>query len=171
MKTSFKLFTILLLVSPLLAIGQNKGGQQKAASQSAPSDCFKEWYSLFMERGGKPVPDGTHDVILTLRNTTEGSSKCYMGKVDVADGRIKRPIWVQKEDGTFDTFSHMSGKRLDPAFEKSISEEDLMAISDGMSINMKTSDMEFGRIFFYKFLNDKPKALKQAPSPKALVTN
>jgi hypothetical protein len=171
MKTRFKFLLFLLLLSPVLVIAQQKGAPQKAAPQKASSDCFGEWYSLFQERGAKPVPDGTHDVILTLRNTTEGTSKCYMGKVDVADGKIKRPIWVQKEDGTFDTFSHMSGKHLEPAFEKSLSEDELLAVTDGMSISMKTSDMEFGRIFFYKFLNEKPKALKQAPSPKALVKN
>ncbi len=171
MKTTLKLFLIALLLSPVLAIAQQKSTPPKATPQSATSDCFKEWYSLFQERGAKPVTDGTHDVVLTLRNTTEGTSKCYMGRVDVVDGKLKRPIWVQKEDGTFDTFSHMSGKRLEPAFEKSMVEDDLMAITDGMSINMKTSDMEFGRIFFYNFLNDKPKSLKQAPSPKALIKN
>ncbi len=166
MKTSFKFFTILLLVTPLLA-----SGQQKTAAQNSNADCFKEWYTLFQERGGKPVTDGTHDVILTLRNTTDGTSRCFLGKADVVDGKIKRPILVQKEDGTFDTFVRMGGKGLDPMFEKSMSPEDLFAITDGMSINMEMSDMEFGRIFFYKFLNDKPKALKKAPSPKELVKN
>ena len=171
MKTHYKLFFILLLVSPLLGFAQQKGGQQKGTPQASSSDCFKEWYTLVRERGGKPVTDGTHEVILTLRNTTESTSKCYLGKDEVAGGKLKTPIWVQKEDGTFDTFAAMSGKHLDPAFEKSMTPDELMAINDGMSVNMKMSDMEYGRIFFYTFLNDKPKALKQAPSAKSLVKN
>ena len=174
MKILFRL-TFLLVVFPLAALAQTtaqqKGTQPSQPTRSTGTDCFKEWYTLFQERGAKTVPDGTHDVILTMRNTTDGTSACYMGRVEVAGGKIKPPFMVQKEDGTYDTFGHLSGKRLDPAFEKSLTEDELLAIHNGMSINMKTADLEYGRIFFYQFLNEKPKALKKAPSPKALIKN
>ena len=171
MKTNYKLLLCLLVFTPLLSIAQQKGASKKSATPRATSDCFKEWYTLFRERGGKPVPDGTHEVIISLRNTQDGTSKCYMGKIEVANSKIKPPIWVQKVDGTYDTFAAISGKQLDPSFAKSMSEDELLTISDGMSINMKTSDLEFGRVFFYTFLNEKPKALKEAPSPSSLVKN
>lgn len=170
MKTSYKLLLTIFLLTPCLSFAQSKGTPQKA-SPKASSNCFKEWYDLFRERGGKPVPDGTQEVIITLRNNNDGTSQCYMGKVDVAGGKIVLPLWVQKADGSFDTFGAISGKKLDPGFTSSMSEDELLAVKDGMSISFRTSDMEFGRLFFYKFLEDKPKALKVAPSPSALIKN
>lgn len=164
MKTISKIIYVLLL-TPFLAVAQ-----QKAPKQNAPTDCFKDWYTLFAERGGKTVTDGTHDVILTLRNTSDGTSNCYMGKVTVEGGKMKIPVMVQKEDGSYDTWSAIGGIGLDSVF-KTNQGEDLFSIKEGMSINFKMADAEFGRIFFYKFLNEKAKAPKKAPSPSALVKN
>jgi len=162
---TFLLFLLFLSVAGFAQTPQ-RNAAQGAAAQSA--DCFKEWYTLFRERGASTVSDGTHDVIITLRNTMAGTSTCYMGKAEVAGGRLKRPLMIQLADGSYETFAAL-GKGLDPVFAKSRTEEELSAITDGMSINFTMSDAEFGRIFFYTFLNDKPKALKQAPSPKALI--
>lgn len=175
MKTHLKLLLLLMLVIPIAASAQKggppqKGGSQSGGSQNPSADCFKEWYSLMRERGAAEVTDGTHDVIITLRNTQEGTSKCYMGRAEVRNGRLARPLLVQKEDGSFEPFSTL-GKGLDPAFAKSMTDEDLSAITDGMSVNFNLSGAEFGRIFFYTFINPKPKGLKQAPSPKSLVKN
>jgi hypothetical protein len=173
MKTHLKFFLLLLFVLPLAALAQKggspqKGGSQSGGAQSAGADCFKEWYTIMRERGAATVTDGTHDVIITLRNTQEGSSKCFMGRVEVAGGKMKRPIMVQKEDGSYEAFASL-GIGLDPGFARSVTESDMNTITDGMSINFQMSDMEYGRIFFYTFINDKPKGLKQAPSPKALI--
>lgn len=165
MKTNIKLLLFLLLASPLWTMAQQKAAQPKAAT-----DCFKEWYTLFRERGGKQVTDGTQEVVITVRNNHDGTSKCYMGKVEVAGGKIKPPLWVQKDDGSYDTFAAL-GKKLDPGFVSNMSEDELLTIDNAMSISFRTSDMEFGRLFFYKFLEDKPKALKKAPSPSALIKN
>ncbi len=173
MKTYFKLLILILFVLPLAVLAQKggppqKGGTQSGGSQNAGGDCFKEWYSIMRERGAATVTDGTHDVIITLRNTQEGTSKCYMGRVEVAGGKMKRPIMVQKEDGSFEAFASL-GIGLEPGFAKSVTESEMSTITDGMSISFQMSDMEYGRIFFYTFINDKPKGLKQAPSPKALI--
>lgn len=174
MKTQLKRFVILLLTLPLAVSAQKGGPQQKAGqgggSPSASGNCFKEWYNLFRERGAATVTDGSHDVILTLRNTQEGTSQCYMGKAEVVNGKIKRPILIQKEDGSFEPFATL-GKGLDPGFAKTMTEDELSTITDGMSVNFLMADNEYGRIFFYTFINDKPKALKKAPSAKALVKN
>ncbi|MBL7863647.1 MAG: hypothetical protein JNK10_02145 [Cyclobacteriaceae bacterium] len=167
MKTITRIIFFLLLSSPFLVLAQQ--GAAKAAQKPA-ADCFKEWYTLFRERGAKPVTDGTQEVVITLRNNHDGSSKCYMGKIEVVGGKIKLPLWVQKDDGSYDTFGAL-GKKLDPGFVSSMSEEELLTVVDGMSTSFRTSDQEFGRLFFYKFIEDKPKALKKAPSPSALIKN
>jgi hypothetical protein len=175
MKTQVKLLALLLFIVPVAVSAQKGGSPQKGATQSggsqgAKADCFKEWYTLIRERGAAEVTDGTHDVIITLRNTQEGTSACYMGRAEVRNGRLTRPLMVQKEDGTYEPFSAL-GKGLDPVFAKSMTEDELATISDGMSVNFHLSGVEFGRIFFYTFINSKPKGLKQAPSPKTLVKN
>jgi hypothetical protein len=159
------LITIGLIVLIAPAFAQSKGASAKPAP---PKDCFREWLDLFRERGGKPVSDGTQEVIITLRRSDK--SVCYMGKIEVVGGKMKLPLWVQKEDGSFDTFGAM-GKKLDPEFASTTSEDDLLSITDGMSISFRTNEQEYGRLFFYKFLNDKPKANKSAPSPSSLIKN
>jgi len=77
---------------------------------------------------------------------------------------------VQKVDGSYEPFATL-GKGLDPGFIKSMTEDEMGTIADGMSVNFLMAGGEFGRIFFYTFLNDKPKALKQAPSAKSLIKN
>ena len=166
MKTSSKILVSLLLLTPFLALAQ----QKVATTPKPPTDCFKEWYTLFKERGGKPVTDGTHDVILSLRNTSQGTSNCFVGKVTVEGGKIKPPVIVEKEDGSFDTFVALTGIQGDPVFMKNMGDA-LFSIHEGMSVNFQMADAEFGRIFFYKFLNEKPKAPKKAPSPSALIKN
>jgi hypothetical protein len=173
MKTLLKSLLLLLLIAPFAVVAQKPGTPQKGSTQSGGSqnsDCFKEWYTLMRERGAAEVTDGTHDVILTVRNTQEGTSRCYMGRAEVRNGKLTRPLLVQKEDGSYDSFAS-TGKGLDPGFAKSMTEEELAVISDGMSINFNLSGGEFARVLFYTFINPKPKGLKQAPSPKTLVKN
>src|SRR6186713_3114360 len=65
-----------------------KPTDKPAAKSAQPGgDCFKEWYTLFKERGANPIPDGTQDVIITLRGSSD-YSECFVGKIDVAGGRI-----------------------------------------------------------------------------------
>lgn len=173
MKTLLKSLLLLLFIAPLAVLAQKGGTPQKGGTQgggSQNSDCFKEWYTLIRERGASEVTDGTHEIIITLRNTQEGTSKCYMGKVDVRNGKLTRPVLIQKEDGTYEPLAS-TGKGLDPGFAKSMSEDELATIADGMSVNFNISGGEFCRIFFYTFINAKPKGLKQAPSAKTLVKN
>lgn len=169
MKNDLKMFiTILMMVLIVPVFGQKVASTTATGNtkQAPQKDCFREWLDIFRERGGKPVTDGTQEVIITLRRTDR--SVCYMGKIEVANGKVKPPLWVQKEDGTFETFAAM-GKKLDPEFTTNMTEDDLFTITDGMTISFRTSDQEYGRLFFYKFLNDKPKANKKAPSPSELI--
>jgi len=44
-----------------------KAAPQKEAVKKEPG-CYEQWYALFKERGAKPLADGTHDVIISIRN-------------------------------------------------------------------------------------------------------
>lgn len=175
MKTYIKLLAALLLLLPLVAWSQKDGPAKKSSAQGSGQkppavDCYHEWNSLFRERGAAKVPDGTHPVVISLWNSISGTSKCYLGQVEVIAGKIKRPVMVQKEDGTYEPFSTL-GKGLDPAVFKTMSEDQLTTITDGMSPYIQLSEIEGGQIFFYTFINPKPKGLKEAPSAKSLIKN
>lgn len=150
---------LMLLVCPVFA-------QTKAPSTS--KDCYGEWYTLFRDRGSKPIPDGTQEIIISIRK--EGYSQCFLGKVDVEGGKLKLPVLIAKEDGTFETLAE-TGLKIDPASVGAKSPDALTTITDGMSVTAYTADHETVKLFFYKFVNDKPKKNKVAPPASALVKN
>ncbi len=166
MKKISTLFFGLAMLSAFVTFGQAPA--KKPATSSTSGSCFSEWHTLFRERGAKPVTDGTHEVIVTVRG--EDNSECYLGKATVADGKIVPPLLVQKQDGSFESYATL-GKKLDPSWVASQNKETIYEITDGMSVTFYTSDKEIGKIFFYTFVNDKPKANKKAPAPSALVKN
>ena len=75
---------ILCVLVSVYAQGQTKPAAKPAAKLAG--DCFKQWYSLFKERGATPVPDGVNDVIITLRNNEY--TECFMGRIEVSNGRL-----------------------------------------------------------------------------------
>jgi hypothetical protein len=134
---------------------------------TTPTNCYKQWYDYFSERGAKPVPDGTHEVVIAFKSGE--SCHCFMGKVEVSGGKIKSPLYVQTEGGEYKTFTSL-GKKLDPEFVLAQG-NDLYTINNGMSVLFRTADQEYGRIFFYKFLNKDKQMNKEAPSPTDLLKN
>jgi hypothetical protein len=150
------LITGLLTVAAPWALAQSAG--------KVPSgNCYNDWEVIFRQRGGKPVTDGTHEVVIAIEK--DGASHCFMGKTTVQGGRIVGPTFVQKEDGTYETI----GKKLDPSLF--IDGRDAALIENASSQVLRTTDGETGKVFFYKFLNDKVKANKVAPSPAELIKN
>lgn len=140
------------------------------SAQTKPAsggNCFKEWYTLFKERGANAIPDGTNDVIITLRYTDY--SECFMGRIDVSGGKIAGKLQIQKMDGSFEEFD----KKVSTAFQNSEGtlKEELREISNGMSASVNLAEGENIRLFFYKSLAEKPKSNKKAPSPATLVKN
>jgi hypothetical protein len=134
------------------------------ASVTAPN-CYKQWYDVFSARGAKPVTDGTQEVIITFKSGE--SCHCFMGKVEVSGGKIKPPLHVQSENGEYKTFASL-GKKLDADFVAAEGDQ-LYKITDGMSVLFKTADNEYGRLFFYKFVNKGTQTNKKAPSPDELI--
>jgi hypothetical protein len=153
---------ILLILVFFLSMGLY--AQTKPATSGT---CFKEWYTVFKERGAKPVPDGTQDVVITLRSGDY--SECFMGRVDVVGGKIAGKLQIQKMDGSFEDFD----KKVTPFYqnEQGVLKEELREINNGMTTSATLTDGEIIRLFFYKYLADKPKANKKAPAPAVLVKN
>lgn len=141
-------------------------GQGKPAAASSGS-CFKEWYSLFKERGANPIPDGPNDVIITVRNGDYND--CFMGRIEVTGGKISSKLQVQKVDGSYEEFD----KKVSDAYRnpEGTLKEELREVVNGMSASVTTTDGEYIRLFFFRSLADKPKANKKAPAPAALIKN
>ncbi|HEX5168093.1 MAG TPA: hypothetical protein VFW11_02895 [Cyclobacteriaceae bacterium] len=154
---------VLVLLISLFSTGLF--AQSGTPKTSSSGSCFKDWYGLFRERGAKPVEDGTQDVIITLRNGDY--AECFMGKIDVAGGKIVSKLSIQKVDGTYEEFD----KKVSDAYQNSEGtlKEEMRMISNGMSAPVVLADGASIRLFFYKFLGDKPKANKKAPAPSVLV--
>lgn len=153
---------ILLIFVFFLSMGLY--AQTKPATSGT---CFKEWYGMFKERGAKPVPDGTQDVIITLRNGD--FSDCYMGRVEVLNGKLSGKLQIQKMDGSYEEFD----KKVSATYQNAegVLKEELRDINNGMSASLTLTDGEIIRLFFFKYVADKPKANKKAPAPAALVKN
>ncbi len=155
----------LLFILFLGVIGTSFGQAKSTTSQGTSSHCFKEWYSLFRDRGANPVPDGVNDVVITLRNGDY--SDCFMGRIEVTAGYITSKLQIQKMDGTYEEFD----KKASAAYlgADNTLKQELRAINDGMSGNIQLADGEMIRLFFYKSLKDKPLGNKKAPSPNQLI--
>lgn len=166
------IFTILFSVLTIAAFAQGQG-QSKAtaggssAAKTAPSgNCYNEWYSLFRERGAKPIPNGTHDVVISIRHGNYAD--CFLGKVDVFGGKLSSRPQVQKVDGTYEEWDRrISANYFDS--EGKIKDNAILEINNGMSSELTGSEGELVRIFFYQFVAEKPKANKKAPAPSALI--
>jgi hypothetical protein len=134
---------------------------------STPMNCYKEWISYFTDLGAKTVTDGTQLIVIAFKS--KDNCRCFMGKVDVAGGKIKMPVYIQSEGGDYKSFTAI-GKKLDPEFITAQG-DGLWDIANGMSVVFQTTEQEYGRIFFYKFLNKNKQMNKEAPSPSDLLKN
>jgi hypothetical protein len=152
-----------LLIAGLLIAAAPAWVLAQSAGKVPSGNCYNDWEIMFRQRGGKPVTDGTHEVIIALEK--DGASHCFMGKTTVQGGRIVGPTFVQKEDGTYEPV----GKKLDPSLF--IDGRDVSLIDNASSQVLRTTDGETGKFYFYKFLNEKVKANKVAPSPAELIKN
>ena len=123
-------------------------------------DCYTEYYDIMRARGAKPVTDGMQQVVIALKSAE--SCHCFLGQVEVVGGKIKPPLYFQRESGEYKAVSTV-GKKLEAAFLASMTPDELYQIKDGMSIVFRTSDNEYGRLFFYKFVNKAAQANKPAP--------
>jgi len=132
-----------------------------------PMNCYKQYLDYFTELGAKPVTDGMQLVVIAFKK--KESCHCFMGRIEVVGGKIKTPLYVQSEGGDYKSFGDL-GKKLNPEFLSAVG-DGLWNISNGMSVVFQTTDDEYGRLFFYKFLNKNKQMNKEAPSPSELLKN
>jgi len=154
---------LLTLCALILSVGLF--AQTAKSTNTSTGDCGLQWYSLFKERGSAPIADGTHEVVISLR--TADYSECFIGKIDVAAGKVSSKLQIQKMDGSFEEFD----KKVTAAHQDATGtlKEDYRSVENGMTAALPLSNGETIRLFFYKSLNGKPKANKKAPSPSSLV--
>jgi hypothetical protein len=130
--------------------------------------CYDQWYATFKERGASPIADGTHEVIISVRNEYD-YAECFLGKIEVKDGKLVSKLQIQKMDGSYEEFD----KKVSSLYQNSDGavKEELRNVSNGMSELLDLSSGEKIRLFFYKSLTEKVKANKKAPSPAVLIKN
>ena len=161
------ILSIIVCLLTFTVIAQTGSTKATATPKKEPT-CYDQWYSLFKERGAKPIADGTHDVIISLRNEYD-YAECFLGKIDVKEGKVVSKLQIQKVDGTYEEFD----KRVLPDYQTSegVMREELRSITKGMSESFDLTGGEKIRLFFYKSLADKAKANKKAPGPSELIKN
>jgi hypothetical protein len=184
MKAEFKWLSCLVLLMPILSQAQIVSTDSLPTTDSASivhkdtlvvitdtviavkKTCYAEWHDAFRTRGAKVVPDGMQDIVIAIKDAD--NCRCFMGRVEVVAGKIKPPLYFQQEDGEYKLVS-IVGKKLEPAFASAMSSDELYSIKDGMSIVFRTTDQEYGRLFFYKFANKSAQSNKEALSPSELI--
>lgn len=155
---------IALSLTVFNAINAQSGESQK--NYKTPKNCFEEYYNSFSTRGAIPVKDGEHQIVISIRK--DGNCECIEGKVNVIGGKIKGPVMVKKEDGSYEP----TKKKLNPNTGKG--ENDLGAVNfihKGMSPTISTSEMDVVNLFFVDCLKPEVKKNVAAPSPNDLKGN
>ncbi|PRY86318.1 hypothetical protein [Mongoliibacter ruber] len=161
---------VLSLSIILVAFGINAQSMSVSASASSieAEGCYGEYFQIFSERGAKAIPDGNHDVVISI--IYNGESQCYFGKAKIENGKLVPPVQIQKEDLSYAPVSSLY-RNLDQEWLDKQNTETLYDVVDGMSKTFYSEDQQAGRVFFYTFINDKPKSNRKAPSASALIKN
>ena len=152
--------TFLLMLCVLIGV------QAQTVSPQSVEGCYMGYYTTFSERGADLVTDGEHDVVISI--VKDGKSECYFGKAKVKDGKFLSPVMIQKDDMSYVPLASVF-KSLDQNW---ISQQDpttLYDINDGMSKMFYAEDNLSGRMFFYTFVHNKPRANRRAPSADILI--
>lgn len=144
-----------LLALSILLIGSTIG-------VNAQSTCYDDYYKLFTERGATAIPDGTHEVVVSIRDGNK--CDCLMGKVEVKDNQIVNTLGVLLEDGSVKKI----GMKLNSRYKATENPAILfLDITNGMSSTFLSDDNKMINMFFVKQLNPKAKAFKLAPPASA----
>jgi len=146
----------LVLVTSILFFGI-------AINASAQSTCYEDYVKVFNERGASQVPDGTHEVVITVREGNKAD--CYMGKVEVKGNQIVKTLGVILEDGSVKKMGVKLNAKYNDANNPAIL---YMDIVNGMSSAFLSEDNKLINVFFIKQLNSKAKAIKLAPAAGSL---
>ncbi|EKB47331.1 hypothetical protein [Cecembia lonarensis] len=153
-----KLMSALFLLSLIISVS-------KVQAQDVEG-CYMGYYNVFNERGASAVPNGEHDVVISI--IRDGKSTCYFGKAKVQNGSFQSPVMIQKDDMSYVPLNTVF-RSLDQDWLGRQDLETLYEVHDGMSKMFYAEDGMSGRLFFYTFIHDKPRANRRAPSADVLI--
>lgn len=160
--------TVFAFIAFILVSNAQSGGSPSSINLDETGGCYGEYFQIFSERGAKPIPNGNHDVVISI--VYKGESQCYFGRAKVENGKLVPPVQIQKDDLSFAPLSSLY-RNLDQEWLEKQNKETLFDVVDGMSKRFYSEDQQAGRVFFYTFINDKPKSNRRAPSAAALIKN
>ncbi|MCU0355346.1 MAG: hypothetical protein MUD08_16660 [Cytophagales bacterium] len=148
----FPLKTLVLLT---VATSVSVSAQTVPAPPLGDNSCASQWYWLFKERGATSIPNGVQPVVVSVKKY--GVNHCLMGKIQVKDGKLVFPLYLEKEDGTsMEVLMNLTAAQM-------AKEPNLLTIHSGCSNRFLSADKEEIELFFYKSLNPKPTSFKRAP--------
>ncbi len=155
---------IVALALMAFVISANAQQYKMKRDTSQAKNCYEQYYEAFITRGALDVPDGEHNVVVSLR--TDTGCFCGQGKITVKDGRIIPSLLVKKEDGTYEP----ARRQLHPKMTQgNIVSQNQDRVYKGMSQTFMTYDNELADLFFIDFLKRKVVPNAQAPSPDEIA--
>lgn len=161
-------FIILAVFAFVMEANAQSTSNSTTINPQDTEGCYGEYFQVFSDRGAKEIPNGEHDVVISI--VYRGKSECYFGKAKVENGKMVPPVQIQKDDLTFAPLSTIY-RNLDQEWLSNQNPDTLYEIVDGMSRTFHSEDNQSGRVFFYTHINSKPKANRRAPSANTLIKN
>lgn len=128
--------------------------------------CYSDYYIEFHNRGATQPKNGEYEVVITVIQNNQ--SECYMGKATIQDGKLIRPVYIQKTDGTYSTLTRMF-KDFDQTWLAQQDPQTINEVIDGMSALFVSQEQYRVRLFFPSLLNTNSVVNKKAPPAAELL--
>lgn len=128
--------------------------------------CYIDYYSAFANKGGSPVTDGEHEVVISI--IYQNKSECYMGKATVKDGKFITPVLIQKDDMSYAALATIF-KNIDQTWLAQQNPDTLYEIHDGMSKMFVSQQQYMVQMFFPDFINKNSGVNRKAPPASELL--
>ncbi len=162
MKLTLTVFAFLLLAF------QSFAQQEISIFKQGVQGCYSDYYIEFHNRGASQPADGEYEVVITVIYNNQ--SECYMGKATIKEGKLVRPVYIQKSDGTFSTLTRMF-KDFDQTWFSQQDPQTINEVTDGMSALFVSQEQYRVRIFFPSLLNKNSTVNKKAPPANQWTKN
>lgn len=156
----------LTVLGLFIFIFQTQAQQEISIFKQGVQGCYSDYYIEFHNRGASQPKDGEYEVVITVIQNNQ--SECYMGKATIQGGKLVRPVYIQKTDGTFSTLTRMF-KDFDQTWLASQDPETFNEVTDGMSALFVTQEQYRVRLFFPSLLNSNSVVNKKAPPASEML--
>lgn len=156
----------LTVIGLLIFIFQGKAQQEVSIFKQGVQGCYTDYYIEFHNRGASQPKDGEYEVVISVIQNNQ--SECYMGKATIQGGKLVRPVYIQKTDGTFSTLTRMF-KDFDQTWLAQQDPQTLNEVTDGMSSLFVSQEQYRVRLFFPSLLNSNSVVNKKAPPASEML--